>query len=79
MSTRNGETANWVRWLMGIIIGALIVLASYIGTAMATTDYHDADMRRSKESHDEIQMQRDLRWDERQTAILSAIEDLKED
>lgn len=78
MSTRNGETANWVRWLMGILIGALVVLASYIGTATATTAYHDADMARAKVSHDETQKQRDLRWDERQEAILDAIEDLKD-
>ena len=75
MSTRS-DTATWVRWVLGIIIGAIVVLAGYIGTALATVEYHDKDVAQRERSQEKLEEERkrylDGKFDDLEQAIKEA-------
>lgn len=74
----NAETASWTKWVMGFLILGLIALAGYVGTAVATEDYHDKDMKRRGEAAEKLEAARKETRDQRHTQIMSALTDLKE-
>lgn len=55
---KGDSTSTWVRWVIGILAGVILGLGAYVGTALATVDYHDKDVAQRERSQEKLEDER---------------------